>query len=226
MLNFEKITFFMFSLFFSLFFLLPQDFSQSFEGRIFYTKEIYSSADGRKIIDTVFTTFYIKKNIVRMDELDKTHKLLNYWLIDTKNQTVHALDPLHKRYRKMELTNSALSMPDGCEVIKSQNSKKINGYECLQWLVTNRDNNTQIAYWVANGEFNFFDEFLKIMFRSEKVSLYYLQIPESKGYFPMLTEERSLLREMRSRSYVNRIERTSLDENLFQIPKNWEYDRR
>ncbi|MCH7657168.1 MAG: hypothetical protein IIB05_02460 [Bacteroidetes bacterium] len=35
-------------------------------------------------------------------------------------------------------------------------------YKCYQWRVRNKEKNTEVAYWVFNDDFNFFNDLFKI----------------------------------------------------------------
>ncbi|PLX04928.1 MAG: hypothetical protein C0594_08520, partial [Marinilabiliales bacterium] len=98
------------------------------------------------------------------------------------------------------------------EVMQTRNHKKIHGQKCYQWRVKNKEQNTEIAYWVFDGNFDFFDDFLRLWNRTEKHSSYFLHIPETNGYFPMLSVERTSLRDKKMRLEVLNINRTVLDD--------------
>jgi hypothetical protein len=101
----------------------------------------------------------------------------------------------------------------------------IQGYLCEQWRVCNQKENTEITYWVTKGNFNFFIDFLKLWNRSEKHSRYYLQLPDAKGYFPIMSVERSAFRDKRMELEVVKIKSKNLPSDLFTIPSDYKnYD--
>lgn len=190
----------------------------SFEGVIFFSMEM--------LFDTMYYTYYIKDNMVRMDEFNrcKTCKTPNNYLIfDLHNKTIAAINPQRKMYLYLPVNEYKNNSNDfeNFKILKTNNSKKILGYTCYQWRVRNKKENTEIAYWVAKGDFNFFVDFLKLWNRSEKHAQYFLRIPESFGYFPLLSEERTTLREQKMTLRVISIENKILDKGLFQIPKDY-----
>lgn len=205
-------------LLFYLMFGNPTIGAQPFEGKINCVKET--------LTDTVHYTYYIKNSMVRIDEYDKNDVLINYTLIDLEKQTMRAVNPSRKLYMSIPV-HPYESPADEFRIIKTKNYKMINKYKCYQWRVRNEKNNTEIAYWVAKDDFHFFEKLLRIINRQEKHPKYYLQISDTNGFFPMLSVERSLLREFRTRIMVVDIEKSQLPDSLFSIPgdyKPFEYN--
>ena len=186
---------------------------QQFEGTITFKKE--SEAD------TVYYGYHVKNHIVRIDEYDNSKNLLKYYLVDLTSESVKVIHPEKKMYRSLPVRDYIEPSDDTFQIIKSKNSKTINGYKCYQWRVRNTVQNTEVAYWVANEDFRFFDEVLKILNRADKHTYFYLQIPEKDGFFPILTVERSLLRIERVSLKVTDIEKKLLDSSMFEIPNNY-----
>ncbi|MBN1252963.1 MAG: DUF4412 domain-containing protein [Bacteroidales bacterium] len=198
--------------------MLPINISkaQTFEGEITFVKETS--------IDTSYYSYKVKNNIIRIDELNKNLKLVNYMIVDINKQKIYALNPKRKIFTSLPVHPWDNNKdPDNYQVIKTQNYKTINGYLCYQWRVRNKKENTEVAFWVTNDQFSFFSDFLKIINRTEKSSTYYLKIPDTQGFFPMLSVERSLLRDFRLKLSVMKIEKKNLDISLFQIPSDYKY---
>ena len=175
--------------------------------------------------DTNYYTYHIKGNKVRLDvheNCKSCQNIDNSMIFDLDKKTIIALNPSRKLYINVPAKPYIEKENDQYQIIKSRNSKKIHGYKCYQWRVKNDKEKTEIAYWVANDNFNFFEDFLKLWNRSEKHALYYLQIPDTKGFFPMLSVERTILRDQKMKLEVINIERKKLDESLFDIPENYQ----
>lgn len=192
--------------------------NKSFEGYISFSMELLS--------DTMYYTYYIKGNMVRMDEFNrcKTCKIPgNYLLFDLDKKTIIALNPQRKMYLHLPVNEykDGENESENFKILKTNNSKKIFGYKCYQWRVRNKKENTEISYWVAKDNFDFFVDFLKLWNRSEKHALYFLRIPENIGFFPLLSEERTTLREQKMTLRVITIQKKGLDKELFQIPKDY-----
>ncbi|MBI4645274.1 MAG: DUF4412 domain-containing protein [Bacteroidia bacterium] len=195
--------------------------NKPFEGSIYFVQET--------LTDTSYYTYYVKGRKVRLDihsDCNNCEEFENRLLFDLDAGTITALQPRRKLYMNITV-RPYISVPDNnYEINQTKNYKMILGYKCYQWRVKNKSQNTEIAYWVANDNFNFFHDFLKLWNRAEKHAVYYLKIPESDGYFPLLSEERSTLREKKMRLNVIRINKTELDKKMFEIPLDYHpYDR-
>lgn len=191
--------------------------NKSFEGIIFFAMEMIS--------DTMYYTYYVKNKYVRLDEFNRCKSCKipgNYLLFNLENKKITALNPQRKMY--LHLTANEYKENNNNEdftILKTNNSKKIFGYKCYQWRVRNKKQNTEIAYWVAKDNFDFFIDYLKLWNRSERHASYFLKIPDAQGFFPLLSEERTTLREQKMTLRVISIQKKTLDPSLFQIPKDY-----
>lgn len=194
--------------------------NKKFEGVINFVQEF--------VEDTLSYTYYIKNRIVRLDAQNNCKNCKNkdsYMLFDLDKNTITAIDPIRKMYMNVPPKPYTQSDDKNFQIIKTNNSKKIQGYKCYQWRVRNKAQNTEVSYWVANDNFLFFEDFLKLWNRSEKHAQYYLKIPETSGFFPMISEERTTLREQKMALRVTQITKQPLDPSLFAIPKEYQsYD--
>jgi len=189
-------------------------FAQQFEGEIHFTKE---SPD-----DTSYYTYKIKGDKVRVEELDNTLQLINYMIVNLSTRTIVAVNPNRKLYIDMPV-QFYKGGPDtiNYKIIKTENSQMFMGYKCHQWRVQNKKDKTEIVFWVSKEHFNFFFEFLRIVNRAEKSSVYFLAIPNTRGYFPFMSVERTMLREQRMQLLVTKIQKKSLPLSLFEIPADY-----
>lgn len=190
--------------------------TDAFEGSIYFIQETKG--------DTLYYTYHIKNNLVRLDIHEGCKNCSipdNYMVFDISKGTIIAVKPSRKMYITVPPKPYVASTDEQYQIIKTKNNKKIQGYKCYQWRVRNKAQNTEIAYWVAEDHFYFFDEFLKLWNRSEKHAVYFLQISDSDGFFPMLSEERTTLREQKMTLKVLRIEKKPLEMSLFQLPKDY-----
>jgi hypothetical protein len=194
--------------------------NKQFEGKIHFVQE--------SLEDTLYYTYYIKNNIVRLDVMDDCKGCKNsdnYMIFDLKNNSITAVKPSRKMYINVPPKPYIDNKDQNYQIIKSKNNKKLQGYKCYQWRVKNKLQNTEVSYWVAQDNFSFFEDFLRLWNRSEKHAVYFLQIPESTGYFPMLSEERTTLREQKMTLRVLEISKQDIDPNFFIIPKEFKsYD--
>lgn len=189
--------------------------AQSFEGTIEFKKQ--SSTD------TTNYVYYVKgpTNKVRLDEIgSKSKKVEGTFLVDLKEKKMTSLS--HDRKLYMDKAQSAPATITGKpEVTKTKNTRTIQGYKCTEYIVKNKDENTQISYWIAFGKFDFFMPFLKLINQKQKFSTYYQQLTGVEGGFPMLAIESSMDGTERARLEVTKIEKKALDTSLFDIPKGY-----
>ncbi len=184
-----------------------------FEGIIRFVQETFS--------DTTYYTYYVKGNKVKLEinEDCKDCDVSDAMLFDLKKQTIVAMKPSLRMYKDVEIRPYVESKDNDFSIIKnSRNKKKIDGYKCEQWRVKNQKENTEITYWVTDGNYYFFEDFLKLWNRSEKQSRYFLQVKSVNGYFPILSVERSTFREKRMKLEVIKLERKPLEQSIFEIP--------
>lgn len=178
--------------------------------------------------DTNYYTYHIQGNKVKLDvhENCKNCKGLESSMIfDLEKKTIKAINPSRKMYINVPPKPYIEPASKNFKIIKSNNNKKIMGYKCYQWRVKNIAENTEISYWVAEDNFMFFEELLHLWNRSEKHAVYFLQIPEIDGFFPMVSVERTTLREQKMCLEVVEIIKKPVDKSIFEIPANYQsYD--
>jgi len=189
-------------------------FSQDFEGEIVFSKETHE--------DTSFYAYKIKEDLIRVEELDNKKQLINYMLVDISQKTILAVNPSRKLFVDMPV-HMWRSDKDSSnyKVIKSDNYQMIKGFKCYQWRIQNKKEDTEVSYWVCKDHYKMFSSFLKIINRTEKTSSYFLNIPEIGGFFPMMSVERSMLREMRMQLTVISIQKKSLPPSTFEVPADY-----
>jgi len=177
--------------------------------------------------DTLYYKYFVKDRMVRMDsyEKDNLNDPESYIMFYLDQKLIYAFKPSKKMYVNLMNKPFHNTTDDNFRILKTSNSKKILGYRCYQWRVRNKDQNTEVSYWVANDNFNFFEDFLKLWNRSEKHACYFLRIPEIKGYFPLQSEERTSLREQKMTLKVIEIQKQTLNRSIFEIPPDFKnYD--
>jgi len=198
--------------------LLPfcclQVYAQNFEGEILFVKQSHK--------DTSYISFKIKGEKVRYEELNKNLQIDNYTIVDLSQKNIFTINPKRKLYVDLPVYQWK-DEPDtmNFDISKTGNYKVIKGFKCFQWRVLNKKEDTEIQFWAADDRFEFFSKFLILINQSEKISQYYLNIPEIYGKMPLESVERSLLREMRMRLEVVSIEKKTMQAALFEIPSGY-----
>ena len=84
------------------------------------------------------------------------------------------------------------------------------------------ERNTEIAYWVSQNNYYFFEDLVKLLNNTDKTYEFFEKIPETQGFFPLLSVERTLLRKEKNRLYVINISTNLISDNLFKIPSDFE----
>lgn len=192
----------------------------AFEGSIKFIQETIS--------DTNYYTYYVKGNMVRLDVHSNCSNCEeeNRLLFNIKEGSINALHPKRKLYMTLSAHPFVPVEDKNFKVIRTKNYKYIHDYKCYQWRVKNKEQNTEVTYWVVDDKFDFFDDFLRLWNRSEKHSKYFLQIPETNGFFPMLSVERTSLRDQKMRLEVLEVNKSELPEEMFLIPDDFQiYDQ-
>ncbi len=185
--------------------------AQRFEGTIGFTKNIGPV--------TAKYVYHVKDHMIRVEELDELGDIQGIMLVNTNKNTVVALSPERKMY--IDVPNRRKTNESLTEVKSSGKTQAINGYECEEWLVSSSEDGRKVSYWVAKDDFEFFLPMLKTLNRKDKMALYYMNIPNANGGFPMKgTEVKSDGMEL-TRLEVNKIEKEDLSADLFAIPSDY-----
>jgi hypothetical protein len=186
---------------------------ENFEGIITYKKET--------MFDTVFYNYYIKDKKVRIDYIQKNGKLQKYKIIDFGKGEYKVVNPDKKLYVQSFITITKYPEHKNLEISKTGNYKTINDKVCFQWIVKDKSQNSVVTYWVYDIGYKYFSNILEVLDETEKISLYFIHIPDTGGYVPLLSEERSYLREERMKMSSQKIMKVSVDDNIFEVPKGY-----
>lgn len=187
---------------------------KSFEGNINFVRET--------VFDTTFISISVKGDMARVEEFDSKRMPLITHIINLKEEQVFAISNEKKVYTKIPVRKLINCDTSNLEYVKTGNHKEINGRTCYQWRVRDLQRNTEIAYWVFNEEFEFLSTLFELLNRTEYSFSVYNVIPDSKSHFPMLTEERTLLRKNMLRIVVVEINEKNLSQALFEIPRSYQ----
>lgn len=186
---------------------------QSFEGSVHFTR-----STGKEVIKYAY---HVKGDKVRIDEMEEgTGKLVGTMIVDLASERVFAIS--HERKMFLEKNKKeAGAAPEGLEVRKGELERVVKDKKCQQWRVKGSQHNTEINYWVTDGDYAFFPRLLKVLARKDNLATYYQALPEQGKHFPMLATEYSLLREERGFLQVDAIEAKKLDSKMFEIPASY-----
>ncbi len=187
--------------------------SQSFDGVIEFKKATTT--------DTTSYIYYVKGDMIRIDEIgSRSHKVEGTFLVNTANKTMQFLNYDRKLYGDKE--NPPTPVIKGkCDVKKGQNVKNLQGSKCTEYIVTNTEEATIVTYYLADGKYTFFDKLLRQLNRKDKSSIYFLQIPDVKNMFPMLSIQTDLTGKEQVHLEVTKITKKDIDPTMFQIPQGF-----
>lgn len=185
--------------------------AQRFEGSIGFTKNIGPV--------TAKYVYMVKDHMIRVEELDELGDIQGIMLVDTDKNSVVALSPERKMY--IDVPNRRKTNESETEVKATGKTQTINGYECEEWMVSSSSDGRKVSYWVATEDFDFFVPMLKTLNRKDKMALYYMNLPNANGTFPMRGKEVKSDGMELTRLEVNKIEKEALSAELFKIPADY-----
>ena len=185
--------------------------AQGFEGVIEFTKTTGPVVTAYR--------YYVKGDFVRIEEVSSRGEVQGIMLVDTRDKTVTALSPERKLY--MDVPNTRLPKDVQVVVQKTNEMKDIAGYKCEKWIVKGATEDRQITYWVAADEFNFFRPLLETLNRKDETALFFLEVKDSSGAFPLLGIEQKMDGAEVSRLEVQKVTKGAQKAALFEIPAGY-----
>ncbi len=185
-----------------------------FEGSIKLKKET--------IYDTSFVTIQVRGNLVRLDEFDCKKNLISMYIINLESEKVLALSPRHKLFYELSPSRAIQKPNDDATTINTENRMILDGQNCCQMRVKSIARDTEVAYWVAEKDFDFFMVMNKILRKVKPDIDIFSYFPDVKGLFPMLVVERTLLRKEKMKVLVTAISETTLNDSVFKIPLGYQ----
>src|SRR6056297_4081460 len=189
-----------------------------FEGKIMMVKKTY--------YDTSYIQFFVKGNQVRIDNYTSNEELGNTLIINTKSEKAYLLDFERMKYTELHIPPASSEKTDNYKILKTKNFKKINGIKCYQWRVRNREKNSEVAFWVARKDLDFFNKLIPFLSQIDETYFFYEKIQGKSNFFPFMIVERILLRKEKKRLAVIDIQRTSVGDYQFKIPSNYQEVKR
>jgi hypothetical protein len=185
--------------------------AQSFEGIVEFTKTTGPVVTSYK--------YFVKGERVRIEEIGARGEVQGIMLVDTRDKTVTAISPERKLY--MDVPNMRLPKDVEVQVQKTSDLKDIAGYKCEKWLVKSPKEDRQITYWVAADDFDFFVPLLETLNRKDEQAVFFLQVKDNGGVFPMLGIEQKTDGAEVSRLEVSKVTKGAQKPALFEIPAGY-----
>lgn len=185
--------------------------AQSFEGVLEFTKTTGPVVTSYR--------YFVKGERIRIEEIGARGEVQGIMLVDTRDKTVTAISPERKLY--MDVPNMRLPKDVEVQVQKTSDLKDIAGYKCEKWLVKSPKEDRQITYWVAADDFDFFVPLLETLNRKDEQAVFFLQVKDNGGVFPMLGIEQKMDGAEVSRLEVSKVTKGAQKPALFEIPAGY-----
>ncbi|MCB0814094.1 MAG: DUF4412 domain-containing protein, partial [Flavobacteriales bacterium] len=90
-----------------------------------------------------------------------------------------------------------------------------------KWTVRSDKEDRTLTYWVAADAFEFFIPLLETLNRKDEQAVFFLEIPDAGGVFPMLGVEQKLDGAEVSRLEVAKVTHGDQKTSLFEIPAGY-----
>ena len=185
--------------------------AQPFEGIIEFTKTTGPVITSYK--------YFVKGDRIRIEEISARGEVQGIMLVDTRDKSVTAISPERKLY--MDVPNMRLPKDVETSVQKTSVLKDMAGHKCEKRLVKSPKEDRLLTYWVAADEFNFFVPLLETLNRKDEQAVFFLQIKDNKGVFPLLGIEQKTDGAEVSRLEVNKVTKESQKTTLFEVPAGY-----
>lgn len=189
--------------------------NNSFEGALHYTS--------LSKYDTLSYTIYVKNDKIRLEEFSAQGELKQIFLFDRKQGSSLLLSPGEKKFMTLSFDEQMVKeSKDEYEVLKTANYKVIDGKTCYQWRIKNPAKRAEVTYWVAKGEYDFFQDLSVLLTFKDNCWAFYCHIPNTDGYMPVVMTERNLVRTEKRRYTLQQIDLKLIKDELFQIPSDYQ----
>lgn len=188
-------------------------FAQGFEGKIEFTR--------KNTFDETNYVYYVSHGHVKIDELNKKGAVVGTMLVDLKTKTTTSINHERKMYMDVKTKPSTKDLSK-CQTFKTTEKKVILGQKCTKWVVKNSDFKSKGEYWVIDGgNYFFFKDLLSVLNRKDKIALYFMQIPENAGYFPIMGKEIGDDGTVKAELITKKITRKKYSDDFFKLPEGY-----
>jgi len=174
--------------------------------------------------DTTKNVYSVKDNLVRLDQYSKKNdgSIEGSFLFNLSTKEIKMLSPRRKLWT-IHKSNVPPTISGKCEVIKTNNTKTILGYKCTEYIVKNIIEDTEISYWIAMENFNFFVPLLQLWNRKDRQSVYFNQITSlPSGAMPLLSIEKQISTgKIITKLETIKITAKEISSETFEIPKDY-----
>ncbi|MGZ3903290.1 MAG: DUF4412 domain-containing protein [Bacteroidia bacterium] len=173
--------------------------------------------------DTTNNIYYVKGNSVKLDQIGKkSGKVEGSFVFDLTGKSIKFVNPARKVWGDHK-SETPPAIKGTCEVTKGKSTSMVGGKMCTEYTVTNKDENTQIVYYIATEKYDFFAPLVKLWNRKDKQSIYFNQIKDlPKGSMPMKSVETTLdTKATMSKLEVIKMEKKAVDAATVSVPGDY-----
>lgn len=188
-------------------------FSQSFEGIIEFKIQEGTTTEN--------SVWYVKDNMVRIDEFEPGSRVLKgCYLINTKDSSWKYLNHKDKTVKSPSGWGGS-SIPSGCTSEQTKQSKEILDYKTSETILKTPGDSVTFSYWLNTGKFGFFNPALTILGTKNTFLYYYWALSPKENTMPLLVVKKNAKGEETGRFEAIRIEKRTIDVNLFNVPADY-----
>ena len=172
--------------------------------------------------DTTTNIYYVKGNEIKLDQIGKkSGKVEGSFVFDLAAKQIKFVNPARKVWGNHK-SETPPAIKGTCEVTKGKGSKVVCGKKCVDYIVKNTEENTQITYWISTEKFDFFSPLVQLWNRKDKQSVYFNQIKDlPKGSMPMLSYETTLDGAGVSKLEVTKVEKKVIEASQVSVPGDY-----
>ncbi len=181
----------------------------SFEGKV--TMKVQSEGNSNTM------NYLIKGNKMRMEFSGMGHT--GVMIMDVANKKADMLMPEQKMYMEINMNDFKDLAKDQAKDVdfkKTDETKTINGYDCVKWVYKSKDAHGDMWMTKDLGSFMMFNS---PMGHSEQPE--WMKTIQNEGYFPMLVTIYDNDNKTTSQMEVTSVEKKSLDASLFTVPSDY-----
>ena len=172
--------------------------------------------------DTVQYVYYVKGNLVRIDELTKHTGIVSGSLIaNLDKSSIVSLNRERKIFMDYKPTGAA---PVGFQpqVTPLESVAAVAGVKCKGFELKNPTDGTVVTYSIGSNNCGFVKKLLALLQRKDKISVYFQLLKEANDGFPFLAVMKDAAGKVDTRLEVTQFTAKSIDAGLFAIPADFQ----
>ncbi len=162
---------------------------------------------------------FVKGDMVRIETYKpgSETELKGVKIVDMAKGTVTALIPSRELYFEVQPKEGGHDK----EVTGKATGKTSNilGYDCKEFVATSAAGNS-VTFQIAAGDFAFFSKLIHTMGKADASDVFFEKL-DQKDAMPLKTEQKNSAGTVMFTREAKKIEKTELEDSLFQIPEGY-----